>query len=115
MPSRRVPSEASESWPAAISHKNEANSANSASGLGRATAEELCRLGGHVAVLDMNEELGRELVKELGSAARFFVCDVLDTKSIATAIREAVAWAKQTGKPLGGVIPAAGVGNPATV
>ena len=63
----------------------------------------------------MNEDLGRSLVTELGSSVKFLVCDVLDTKSISHAVEETMKWIKQTGKPLGGVIPAAGVGNPATV
>lgn len=63
----------------------------------------------------MNEENGQEFAKELGSSAKFWVCDVLDTDSVATAVKGAAKWAKQTGKPLGGVIPAAGVSTPATV
>lgn len=63
----------------------------------------------------MNEESGQELIKELGSSAKFFTCDVLDTESIAAAVGGAAAWAQQTGKALGGVIPAAGVSTPATV
>jgi 3-hydroxyacyl-CoA dehydrogenase/3-hydroxy-2-methylbutyryl-CoA dehydrogenase len=86
-----------------------------ASGLGRACAEDICRSGGNAAVLDMNEELASELVQQLGSSAKFFACDVLDTDSIAAAVEGAVAWVHQTGKPLGGVIPAAGVSTPATM
>jgi 3-hydroxyacyl-CoA dehydrogenase / 3-hydroxy-2-methylbutyryl-CoA dehydrogenase len=68
-----------------------------------------------VAILDMNEDMGNAFAKDLGSSAKFFVCDVLDTDSITAAVQGTVAWIKQTGKPMGGVIPAAGVGNPATV
>ena len=75
----------------------------------------MCKNGGNVAVLDMNEGQGSALAKELGDASRFWSCDVTDTDSIATAVSGAAEWAKQTGKPLGGVIPAAGVGNPALV
>lgn len=63
----------------------------------------------------MNEENGEEVVKELSSSAKFFVCDVLETESIASAVQGAAEWSKQTNKPLGGVIPAAGVSTPATV
>lgn len=63
----------------------------------------------------MNEENGEELVKELSSSAKFFVCNVLETESIASAVQGAVEWSKQTSKSLGGVIPAAGVSTPATV
>jgi NAD(P)-dependent dehydrogenase (short-subunit alcohol dehydrogenase family) len=56
-------------------------------------------------------------VKQLGgpSRARFFAVDVTDTESIATAVKGAAEWVHETGKPLGGIIPAAGVGNPALV
>ncbi|KEY68406.1 hypothetical protein S7711_01182 [Stachybotrys chartarum IBT 7711] len=86
-----------------------------ASGLGRACVQEICANGGYAAVLDMNEELGREFVQELGGSARFFICDVLDTDSVAKAVQGAVAWVGETGKTLGGVIPAAGVSTPATM
>lgn len=67
-------------------------------------------------ILDMNEELGNALVTELGpSAAKFVVCDVSDTASIASAVDAAAAWVKETGKPLGGIIPAAGVGHPGLI
>jgi 3-hydroxyacyl-CoA dehydrogenase / 3-hydroxy-2-methylbutyryl-CoA dehydrogenase len=63
----------------------------------------------------MNEELGSAFVKQLGPAARLFICDVLDTESVAKAVQGAAAWAKETGKTIGGIIPAAGVSTPATV
>lgn len=78
--------------------------------------EEICRSGGNVAILDLNEELGAEVVKPLPEGtAKFFVCDVLETESIAAAITGVVQWIEKTGKPMGGIIPAAGVGNPSTV
>lgn len=87
-----------------------------ASGLGQACADEICRAGGCVSILDMNEENGAALVTRLGSSrARFFVCNVLETDSITAAVEATVAWVAQTGKPLGGVIPAAGVSTPATI
>ncbi|KAH7156474.1 hypothetical protein EDB81DRAFT_840581 [Dactylonectria macrodidyma] len=86
-----------------------------ASGLGRACVEEICKNGGNAAIFDMNEEDGTELAKELSSSARFFVCNVLETESIASAVQGAAEWSKQTSKPLGGVIPAAGVSTPATM
>jgi 3-hydroxyacyl-CoA dehydrogenase/3-hydroxy-2-methylbutyryl-CoA dehydrogenase len=93
-----------------------ANSHLSASGLGQACVEEIVRAGGCVSILDMNEENGAELVSNLGSSkAKFFVCNVLETESIKAAVHGTVAWIKETGKPLGGVIPAAGVSTPATV
>ncbi|KAK0731868.1 NAD(P)-binding protein [Lasiosphaeris hirsuta] len=86
-----------------------------ASGLGRACVLDICKSGGNAAILDMNEELGNALVKQLGASARFFVCDVADTNSIAAAVKSTVDWVCQTGKPFGGIIPAAGVGRPGLI
>ncbi len=87
----------------------------SASGLGRACVRDICANGGNSVILDMNEELGNDLVKELGASAKFFICDVADTDNIAAVVQSTVEWVKQTGKPLGGIIPAAGVGRPGLV
>lgn len=93
----------------------EADSLRSASGLGRACVLDICKAGGNAAILDMNEELGRALTQELGPSARFFACDVADTDSVAAAVKSAALWVSETGKPLGGIIPAAGVGRPGLV
>jgi 3-hydroxyacyl-CoA dehydrogenase/3-hydroxy-2-methylbutyryl-CoA dehydrogenase len=64
----------------------------------------------------MNAELAEELVKDIGGGkSRFFQTDVLETESIATAVKGALAWSKETGKEIGGVIAAAGVATPAKV
>lgn len=57
------------------------------------------------------------MVKELGgeSKAKFFAVDVSDTDGIAAAAKGTAEWVAQTNKPLGGIIPAAGVGNPGLV
>ncbi|KAK0391882.1 hypothetical protein NLU13_1380 [Sarocladium strictum] len=86
-----------------------------ASGLGKACVEEICKSGGHAAILDMNEDDGEEFAKSLGPAGRFFKCNVLETESITAAVQGAADWSKQTGNPLGGIIPAAGVSTPATI
>ncbi|KAL6877099.1 hypothetical protein J3F83DRAFT_728133 [Trichoderma novae-zelandiae] len=87
-----------------------------ASGLGKSSALELIQAGGHVAILDLSDpEAGQAVEQELGPSARFFHCNVLDTESIARAVRGAAEWASTTGKPLGGVIPAAGVNLPAAI
>ncbi|OAA47909.1 3-hydroxyacyl-CoA dehydrogenase [Metarhizium rileyi] len=85
-----------------------------ASGLGKACALELIKNGANVAILDLNED-GHEMVKDVGSCAKFFVCDVLDTESITKAVQGTAEWAKASSKPIGGVIPAAGVSTPATI
>ncbi|KAK5657004.1 hypothetical protein OQA88_3527 [Cercophora sp. LCS_1] len=86
-----------------------------ASGLGRACVQDIVANGGNAAILDMNEDLGNALVKELGSSTRFFQCDVSNTESIAAAVSGAVSWVKGSGKPFGGIIPAAGVGRPGLI
>lgn len=64
----------------------------------------------------MNEEGGQALVNELGShRSKFFQVDVSDTESIAQAVNDTLAWVKETGKEIGGVIAAAGVSTPAKV
>jgi 3-hydroxyacyl-CoA dehydrogenase/3-hydroxy-2-methylbutyryl-CoA dehydrogenase len=78
--------------------------------------EDICRKGGYVAILDMNEELATELVKQIGGGkTKFFECNVLETESVAAAVKGAVDWSKETGKVVGGVIAAAGVSTPAKV
>lgn len=64
----------------------------------------------------MNEESAGELVKEIGNGkTKFFKCNVLETDSVTAAVNGAVEWASETGKKIGGVIAAAGVGLPARV
>lgn len=64
----------------------------------------------------MNEELAEELVKEIGGGkTKFFETNVLETESIEAAVKGTMAWVKETGKEVGGVIAAAGVSTPAKV
>lgn len=84
-----------------------------ASGLGLATVRDLHRLGGYVAILDLNAGQGDKIVQELGSRSKFFEADMSETESIEAAVKSTVDWAKQSNAPIGGVVPAAGVGNPA--
>ncbi|KAM0329451.1 hypothetical protein ACHAQA_004760 [Verticillium albo-atrum] len=86
-----------------------------ASGLGAATATEIVNHGGNVAILDLNEEDGLSFASSLGPSARFFVCNVLKTDSVAAAVSGAASWAATAQKPFGGVIPAAGVASPAVM
>ena len=71
--------------------------------------------GGYLAVLDINEDNGNDFVKELKDRARFFQCDVSDTESVTAAVEGTANWVKETGKEIGGVIAAAGVGHPGKV
>ncbi len=64
----------------------------------------------------MNEEGGQALVDELGShRSKFFQVDVSDTESIAKAVKDTLAWVKETGKEIGGIVAAAGVSTPAKI
>jgi NAD(P)-dependent dehydrogenase (short-subunit alcohol dehydrogenase family) len=98
-----------------MSDKHQLTRTFRAAGLGKACVEEICKHGGYAAILDMNEDLGNAVVKELGSSTKFWRCDVSDTESISAAVKGAIEWSQQTAKPIGGVIPAAGVGNPCLV
>ena len=64
----------------------------------------------------MNTKSGNALVKELGSDhTTFFQTDVSSSESIAEAVKGILEWVKRTGKPLGGVVAAAGVSTPAKI
>lgn len=85
------------------------------SGLGLATARALHEQGAYVSLLDLNADNGAKIVSELGSRAKFFETDVSDTQAIATAVQGTVAWTKETGKHIGGVVAGAGVGIPGLI
>lgn len=86
------------------------------SGLGLATARNLHAQGGYIAILDLNADSGAKAVQELGSdRAKFFEADVSDTESIEKAVAGVSQWVQETKKPIGAIISAAGVGNPAKV
>ena len=84
-----------------------------ASGLGLATVRDLHAHGGYIAILDLNADVGSKTVSELGSRTKFWEVDMTETEQLESAVNSIVDWTKQTGAPIGGVIPAAGVGNPA--
>ena len=64
----------------------------------------------------MNAESGNALVQELGpNRTTFFQTDVSSSESIAKAVKGTLAWLEKTGKPLGGIIAAAGVSTPAKI
>ena len=77
-----------------------------ASGLGAATARAIAQAGGKILILDLNEELGKNLETELGSA-RFVKAAVTDSDQVQNAIDIAV-------KELGGLhitVNCAGIGS----
>lgn len=63
----------------------------------------------------MNEELAATLVAEYPKSTKFFHANVLETESIAAAVKGSLEWIKETGFELGGVVAAAGVSTPAKV
>lgn len=85
------------------------------SGLGLATARNLHSHGGYIAILDLNADSGADAVKELGERTKFFEADVSDTESIEQAVQGVSQWVQETGKPIGSIVSAAGVGNPGKV
>ena len=89
----------------------------SASGLGRATVADLHSRGAYVAILDLNEDNGAETIKELGgdTRAKFWECDVSDSGSVEAAVKGVLGWVSSSGKEIGGVVAAAGVGFPGKV
>lgn len=79
------------------------------SGLGLATVRELVKEGAYVAILD------RSLPPSDVDHVRFFETDITETEQVENAVEKTVAWAKQTGAALGGVINCAGVGVAAKI
>lgn len=57
-----------------------------ASGLGEASARRFVDQGARVALLDLNDERGNALAKELGEAALYVATDVTDEQSVAAGI-----------------------------
>lgn len=76
-----------------------------ASGIGEATVRGIVAEGGSVIIADLQEERGRALASELGSAARFFYTDVTDETHIAGA----VACAQKEFGVLTGMVNNAGI------
>jgi len=74
--------------------------AGGASGLGEATARELCSRGARVTVADLNEERGAALAEELGGA--FVKADVSEEVQLSAAVEAAA--------PLGLAVSCAGIG-----
>src|SRR5579863_2011073 len=54
-------------------------------GIGEACAEALVKAGAKVAILDINEQTGKEVAERLGKGAEFFRCDVGSSKEVTAA------------------------------
>ncbi|OAL20120.1 hypothetical protein AYO20_11557 [Fonsecaea nubica] len=84
-----------------------------ASGLGLGAVHGIIKSGGSVAILDQNVSAGDLIVKDLtAECCRFYQTDVSSTDSIAAAVSAVKEWTKASGRPLGGVVTAAGIGIP---
>ncbi len=60
-----------------------------ASGLGFATAERIISAGGHVVLLDINDELGEASASKLGERAAYLNTDVANEESVKASISKA--------------------------
>jgi NAD(P)-dependent dehydrogenase (short-subunit alcohol dehydrogenase family) len=61
-----------------------------ASGIGAASARRFVEEGAKIVVADVQADLGKSIVGELGDAARFVECDVTDEDAIVAAIQVAL-------------------------
>lgn len=77
-----------------------------ASGLGRAAAEHLCRLGAQVMIADTNAEQGDQAAAALGKQASFVAMDVTDESSVQAGLEQAIS----VFGALHGAISCAGIG-----
>jgi len=60
-----------------------------ASGLGRATAERVIEAGGHVVILDINDDQGEAAATTMGARAKYLRTDVANEDSVKKAIKAA--------------------------
>ena len=66
-----------------------------ASGIGAASARRFVEEGARVVVADLQDDLGRAVVSDLGDAGRYITCDVTDEAAIEAAIGLAVdTWGR---------------------
>lgn len=63
-----------------------------ASGLGLATARKIIDAGGHVVLLDINQEQGKKSAGELGNRARFVATDISSEEQVRAAVHTAVEF-----------------------
>jgi NAD(P)-dependent dehydrogenase (short-subunit alcohol dehydrogenase family) len=58
-----------------------------ASGIGKKACQMFAEEGAKVAVVDINEELAKEVAKEIGDGAKAFGCDVSDYESVKAMVK----------------------------
>jgi NAD(P)-dependent dehydrogenase (short-subunit alcohol dehydrogenase family) len=63
-----------------------------AHGIGSATARAYVREGARVAALDVDDDTGEALARDLGGAARYLRCDVSDREEVDRVFAAAVEW-----------------------
>lgn len=81
-----------------------------ASGLGKAAAEMLLRLGAKVVIVDLKESNGAAVAQQMGDGCRFVAADVTSEADMTDAIAVARQWA-----PLRAAVHCAGRGGPVRV
>ncbi|KAK4231691.1 hypothetical protein QBC38DRAFT_201677 [Podospora fimiseda] len=102
-----------------------------ASGLGLSLAQTLLSAGANVAILDLPPKDNPSSSSSSSSSSSFethpalstlpkdrhiFIpCDVTSTSAITTAVSHLQKWISSTNLPLGGIIPAAGIGLPSLI
>ena len=64
-----------------------------ASGLGEATAKKFYEYGAYITIADLQEDLGNNLVKDLGDRSTFVKCNTTDWDSLAAAFKHAANFA----------------------
>lgn len=76
-----------------------------ASGLGEGVAQRVIEQGGHVTLVDINAEQGRETASKFGKQAQFVQADVSDGNAVNHAVDKAITH----GGPLGLAVSCAGI------
>ncbi|KDQ50133.1 hypothetical protein JAAARDRAFT_42314 [Jaapia argillacea MUCL 33604] len=82
------------------------------SGLGLSTTKLLLSLSANIAILDLSPPPS-DLLEHKG--VKFWKTDVTNVDQIEKAVEESAKWAKESGKPIGGVICSAGVATAAKI
>jgi len=84
------------------------------SGLGLATAEHLVASGAYVSILDLSTPLHTSALQRRDAKRPCFIfvkTDITNVEQVQNAVDHTVAWTRETGAELGGVINSAGIGK----